>query len=235
MPISTHPRAPSAAEYNLVHPMPSKLTMATISPSQEPGDVTTVFLKGDYSRTSSGESYGVKYADGSTYPLKIHTENGSLRDRAFIENIGGNNTLIVSRAFKWTSTRKIHGFVPMIAGQKPSKQKFSGETLYTYGTVTHKRNSSRYEMIAWDGSVYHADEVGERMSGRGEMRFSRDGKACGYHEATSSIYEAIKQAILTGKFMCALQLDIGPGIDPCLLIAFVIAIDKMKDHNTDSD
>lgn len=79
--------------------------------------------------------------------------------------------------------------------------------------------SVRKAMKTVDGVEYVMDGVGNVFDYR-EMRITRDGTPC-VHAIEKNL------GIFTGNQW---ELKIGPGIDPCLIVAFMAIMDEMNEN-----
>jgi hypothetical protein len=119
-----------------------------------------------------------------------------------------------------SSTFKICGFEPYTQGQKPSEQKLhEGRQLYSWAEVVNKIFSMQTEMTMVDSTIYIADRVGGFI-GPQKLRLTRNGQVC------ASMKQQRVFADFTGSTW---DLIVGPGIDPCLMIAFIAIVDEIKE------
>ena len=213
---------PTDAELNFVHPSPAVL----LHPNVPADKFYNLVMKEKLWRSWSGDSFGVKYLqdDKEVKPFEVDVKGVALtlRDKMILMDSQSKTPIaIMYKMFlKWETTFKIYTFTANTPNQAPSKQKHEGRDLYEWAECKDKFFSVRKTMKTVDGVEYVMDGVGKVFAAKRQMRITRDGKPC-MHALEKTL------GIFTGNQW---EIKIGPGIDPCLMIAFMAIMDEMNEE-----
>lgn len=159
-------------------------------------------------RSWSGDSFGIRDADGHPFEADVKGQAISLRDRMILRDQHGKEIGVMLKMFgRVLETFKIYGFEPYMPGQKPSKQCCNGRRLYPWATVVNQAMSVRTRI----GSMLVPQQL--RLTRNGKVRASAKQK--GFFQG------------ITGSTR---DLTIGPAIDPCLIVAFVAIVDEIREN-----
>ena len=217
---------PTEEDLNYVHPAPKKL----LYPSMLPADKLYHLVMKEKLWTSwSGDSFGIIYfgedfPDGSHKPFEVDVKGKavSLRDRMILQDSRTKApvAVILQMHLKAETTFKIYTFEPNFENQEPSEnQKHDDRPLYEWAKCKDKFFSVRKTMKTADGVEYVMDGCGKVFAKHRQMVISRDGKPCMYaRERTLGVF--------TGNQW---EIQIGPGIDPALMVAFMAVMDEMNE------
>jgi len=210
----------TADDFQYVHPMPAMLLDNTIYPGQAPGQLYHLKMQRNLWRLPlSTDSFGVRYTDGRPFEANVEGVTFSFRNKMILRNsrfepIG----VMIKQWGRFEKTFKIFGFKPFYVGQPPSGEFHDdGRPLFTWAECVDKAFSVRYTMRTGDGATFVADRVGKVM-GKMQMKLSRDGRACAMivHEPNFLSFRGP-----------VWDLQIAPGIDPCMIICFTAIVDEI--------
>lgn len=205
----------TANDFQYVHSKPYALIDDQIVPGDQPGQIYHLKMRRKI-WTFTGSS-AISYSDGSPFPLKVKGTIWSMRSKMMLRDAWGNDVGVMMKIFsRWEKTFKVYGFKPLYPGQAPSNQTHEGRTLFTWAEVTDKAFSLRYVMTS-GRDTYVADAVGPVL-GLSQFKLSRNGKACAMIRCDSMW--------LDGYW----DLQIGPGVDPCLILAFSAIVDEIVEE-----
>lgn len=211
---------PTDADLNYFHPAPKNVLYRKLQPDK----YYHLILKEKLWKSWSGDSFGIYYAGEGKKPFEVDVKGQvmTLRDRMVLRVTATQTPIavILRMFYKWETTYKIYGFVPYEEGQLPSaNQTHEGHSLYEWAECKDNFLSVRKTMTMFDGTRFVMDGVGKVVTLHREMRISRNGKPC-VHMKERNL------GIFTGNQW---EIKIGPGIDPCMIIAFAVVIDEMNE------
>mmetsp|Transcript_22725 Transcript_22725/g.63200 ORF Transcript_22725/g.63200 Transcript_22725/m.63200 type:complete len:246 (-) Transcript_22725:2352-3089(-) len=232
---------PTEQELQREHPKPSLV----ICPQTVPSDHKTCHLvmMEHMWRTWLGEDHGIWFSNGNTaqeqgprtgrpFPLHIKGRHAIVGPGEWMmvrDKESGQDVAMLSRVVGFGQTRatfQILVFQPCRPGQTPlPKPHTDGRDLYEWGRC-HGRTSltnARYTMRTADGVEYRADAVGKIVTwgcgGLPQRRIARNGVPCALLQKNHP-----GRSYFTGNLW---DIDIGPGIDPVLIVCFVAIMDEM--------
>lgn len=211
----------TADDFQYVHPKPPLLLADNIQPAPLPGQVFHLKMKRKIWRTWTKDSFGVRYAiDGRPFEANVKGALWSVRDRMTLRHyLTGEPIAVLLKMFgRWERTFKVYSFRPLFLGQVPSNQQSDdGRPLYTWGEVIDSAYSVQYRMTTLDGAVYIADRVGAVL-GPLQMKLTRNGRTAAMvgHES-----------MFTGFYGPVWDIQIAPGIDPCMILCFTAIVDEL--------
>lgn len=212
---------PTDEDLNYVHPSPKKVLCHDL-----PADkYYHLIMKEKLWSSWSSDSFGVYYGGTEKKPFEVDVKGKtlSLRDRMVLRVTETDTpvAVILRMHLKLETTFKIYGFVPYEEGQPPSEnQKHEDHPLYEWAECKDKFFSVRKTMTMFDGVSYVMDGVGKVIAAHRQMRIARDGKPCVYMREHNL-------GFFTGNQW---EIKIGPGIDPCIIIAFAAIMDEMNEQ-----
>lgn len=213
---------PTDEELQQAHPAPSKL----LHPGVPADKFYHLVLKEKLWRSWSGDSFGIKYFDDAEKPFEVDIKGHamSLRDRMVVRDSESKTevAVILGMFLKWETTFKIYTFAPNYDDQTPSEtQKHDSRDLYEFAECKDKFFSVRKTLTTSDGSHYVMDGVGKVFAAHRQMRITCNDKPCMY---------AVEKNLgfFTGNQW---EVKIAPGIDPVLMVAFMVVMDEMNENN----
>jgi len=227
---------PTDADFNVQHPAPKKL----LYPAGLKADkFYHLIMKEKLWSSWSSDSHGVYYFGDGTgdeiieeearmkvsrkpFEVDVKGKSLSLRDRMVVRVAETKEPVAVMLKMfsKWETTYKIYGFEPYLDNQAPSeKQTHDDKPLYEWAQCKDNFFSVRKTMKMIDGVKYVMDGVGKVFAAKRQMRIARDDVPC-VHMVERNL------GIFTGNQW---DIKIGPGIDPCLIIAFAAVMDEMNE------
>jgi hypothetical protein len=211
---------PTDSDLNDVHPSPKK-TLCQDLPADK---YYHLIMKEKLWKSWSQDSFGIYYAGDEKKPFEVDVKGKALswRDRMVLRmpNTQTPVAVILKMHLKWETTFKIYSFVPYEEGQLASEnQDHEGHPLYEWAECKDKFFSVRKTMTMFDGVKYVMDGVGKVIATHRQVRIARDDKPCVH-------MKEINLGIFTGNQW---EIKIGPGIDPCIIIAFAAIMDEMNE------
>jgi hypothetical protein len=212
---------PKVQDYDYVHQVTGPIFTDEVMPSSQPRQVYRLRMREKMWTSWSGDSYGIRYTDGTPFEVDIKGQVLTLRDRMVLIDSKGAVIGVMLRMFlRLQQTFKIYGLRPFKEGQAPSDQVHEGKALYAWAEVLEKFMSVQRIMTMADGTKYVADQVGSYL-GPQHLRLTRNGKVCA----------SAKQLNWAADFGgTSWDITIGPGADPCLICCFIAVIDEMKEN-----
>mmetsp|Transcript_17262 Transcript_17262/g.37677 ORF Transcript_17262/g.37677 Transcript_17262/m.37677 type:complete len:262 (+) Transcript_17262:164-949(+) len=131
----------------------------------------------------------------------------------------------IEKSSSFRSQEKSASFSSSLSSEKSDSEKQQQQQvrqdLYLWGQVVdNELDSLAFALKMRDGSKYVAEPVGHVLAPR-QYRITRNGKVCGHVAQTQFFAE------LRGHCW---NICIGPGIDPGIMIAFVIIMDEMTEY-----
>jgi len=129
--------------------------------------------------------------------------------------------VILKMLWKFETTFKIYTFAPNVEGQAPSENlKHDDRDLYELAKCKDKFLSVKKSLKTIDGVEYVMNGCGKIVAAHRQMVITRDGKPCMYSvEKTLGLVKGNQWVI-----------KIGPGIDPVLMVAFMVVMDGMNEN-----
>lgn len=209
---------PTDAELSFQHAPPLKL----LHPDVPADKMYHLVMKEKLWASWSGDTFGVCYfGDQKPFEADVKGKVMTIRDKMILRNQNGEELAILLKMhFKWETTFKIYGYTPYVEGQAPSEnQTYDDKPLYEWAKCKDKFFSIRKTMTMADGVEYVTDGVGPMMDLR-QIRITRNGLPCVH-------MKEINMGIFTGNQW---EIIIGPGIDPCLIVAFAAIMDEMNEN-----
>jgi len=219
---------PTDEELNFVHPSPTTL----LHPKVEANKFYHLVMKEKLWRSWSGDSFGIKYlktiddtqppTEGGNFEVDVKGKSLTLRDTMILRDNETETPVAVMYVMflKWETTFKIYTFSPNAENQVPSKQKYDDRDLYEWAECKDKFFSVQKTLKTVDGTTYVMDGVGKVLAAHRKMRITRNGVPCMYAQEKNL-------GIFTGNQW---EIKIGPGIDPCLMVAFMAVMDEMNEN-----
>lgn len=213
---------PSTQELrDVVHEAPAKC----LHPSLPADRFYHLVMKEKLWRSRSGDSFSIYHYEQHDAPFEVDIQGKifTLRDKMVLRDrtTGAPVAILLHMHWKWESTFKIYGFVPYYDFQSPSaNQRHEGRDLYEWAVCKNRLFSVRKTLCMVDGVSYVMDGVGPIMTAYRQIRITRDGVPCLYGKAMT-------MGLLTGNQW---ELQIGPGIDPVVMVAFMAIIDEMNEE-----
>jgi outer membrane protein assembly factor BamB len=216
--MSFSTKEPTTGDWQYVHPAPLK-TLSKGIPTVEPNQVHNLIVEEKGLFRSSGEAFVTRYLDGRPFEAQIHCQVVGIRGRYFLRNKDGEAIgVTIPMLGRMPRTLKIYGFEPYTQGQKPSKKQLhEGKTLYPWAEVVDQKYSVQTKMTMADGTIYIANRIGAY-----KLSVTRNGQVCASLRSQQFFrnFEKLKWDVI-----------IGPGIDPCLIIAFVTCVNALRKQN----
>jgi outer membrane protein assembly factor BamB len=220
--MSFSTKEPTTGDWQYVHPAPLK-TLSKGIPTVEPNQVHNLIVEEKGLFRSSGEAFVTRYLDGRPFEAQIHCQVVGIRGRYFLRNKDGEAIgVTIPMLGRMPRTLKIYGFEPYTQGQKPSKKQLhEGKTLYPWAEVVDQKYSVQTKMTMADGTIYIANRIGAYI-GAHKLSVTRNGQVCASLRSQQFFrnFEKLKWDVI-----------IGPGIDPCLIIAFVTCVNALRKQN----
>lgn len=205
----------TADDFQYVHSKPPALFHDGVSPGNKPGELYRLKMKRKiWSFTGSS---AITYDDGRPFPLKVQGTAWSMRKKTILRDTEGRDVGVMMKMFcRREKTFKVYGFKPLYPAQAPSNQSHEGRRLFTWAEVTDKAYSLRYVMSS-GRDTYVADREGPAF-GLKQYKLSRNGKVCATVQRDSH------------WMSCYWDIEIGPGVDPCLILAFAAVVDEINEE-----
>lgn len=212
---------PTAEDFAYVHRTAGPLFTDDIRPSSEPRHVYRLRMHKKLWTSWSGNSFGIRYTDGTPFEADIKGLTFTFRDRMVLRDAKGAVIgVMVQMPFRLQQTFKIYGIRPFRKGQAPSGQTYKNKALYPWAVISGEYMSVQRVMTMADGTTYVADQVGGFL-GPQHMSLTCNGKVC------ASVKQTNWAANVGGTLW---DMTIGPGVDPCLICCFIAAVDEMKEN-----
>lgn len=212
---------PTAKDYAYVHHVNGPLFTDEIVPSSQPGQVYRLKMKEKLWSSWSGDSYGIRYSDGTPFEADIKGQMFTFRDRMVLrDSKGAVIGVMLKMFFRWQETFKIYGFRPFVEGQAASDQRYNNRVLYPWAEIAEQFMSVQRVMTMADGTKYVADQVVGFLAPQ-NMRLTCSGNVC------AGAKQSNWAADFGGK---SWEITVGPGIDPCLICCFIAVVDEMKEN-----
>lgn len=220
----------TAEDFQVVHPMPAILLEDSIFPGQVPGAMYHLKMNRNlWRRTYDSTSSAISYTDGRPFEARVHgvvntvgiwpfsfTTRRLILQNSRLESIA----VMMHSRDRLEMTFKLMSFKPFYYGQPPSGQVYDdGRALFPWAEVISRFGSLQFTMRTGDGTTYVADRVG-KVLGQRQMKLSRNGLPCAMLREEDT-YSFTKPAVW--------DLQIGAGIDPCMILCFAAVIDEIDE------
>lgn len=128
---------PTAKDFAYVHNVAGPLFTDDIKPASEPRQVYRLRMHKKAWTSLSGNSYGIRYRDGTPFEADIQGLTLTFRDRMVLRDSKGVVIGVMLKMFcRMQQTFKIYGLRPFKKGQAPSDQTHYSQALYPWAVIT---------------------------------------------------------------------------------------------------
>jgi hypothetical protein len=214
-------------DFNFVHKAYPVLLNPAALPTKEAGDVQHITMKQHLWTSTIQGSDAITYTEtGDPFPMQVikkmasrHAYKAVLRD-----NHGQPRAVLLKNIANDSLRFQIYGFELYIPGQWPSSsvKKNNGRHLYLWGTVVGGGllGNRMKQLTLWmiNGTQYKVKRVGRAFIGRQHTLYryrvlsNRNNQVCADIQQQNDSW----------------NISVGPGIDPCLMIALTAILDEAR-------
>ena len=145
---------PTTKDFAYVHNVTGSLFTDDIKPASVPRQVYRLRMHKKAWTSLSGNSFGIRYRDGTPFEADIQGLTLTFRDRMVLRDSKGVAIGVMMKMFcRMQQTFKIYGLRPFKKGQAPSDQTHNNKALYPWAVITGGYTSVQRVMTMADGTT----------------------------------------------------------------------------------